>query len=658
MGLRPILLSVITLLSFSVVPTVSSAPTPEYTPGSAAQIASIKGVEKVIASIHQTSTGLEVKRIPVESDQTATKLADKEKAKPGVLAVSIEQKEQLISSYYTSNDPEVSKQWYLTDPLRMQPVHSAPYRGDGVTIAVIDTGVDYNHPDLQGKVINGPNYTDPSCTVSCSPLDDNKHGTQVAGIIASTLDNGIGTVGIAPNSRILAIKALDYTGSGYNSDISEGIIYAADHGADIINLSLGSLTDNAVMQHAVEYAQSKNVLVVAAAGNIEDGYNDTRWPAAYPGVVAVGATTVANNSASFSVKKDYLSVVAPGSMIYSPSLYNSYEYASGTSAAAPAVAALAALVKQKHPYFSADNIKTIMEARATDLGAPGKDIYYGYGLINPINTLDIVVPPSNPTNPSPPPITITPVAKGAYTVTSQGIVRTYAGAQWYGDLEGSPLNKPIVGMAVTKSGQGYTLVASDGGVFTFGDAKFYGSMGGKPLNKPIVGLTTTSSGNGYWLVASDGGIFSYGDAQFHGSMGGKPLNKPMVGISRSPSGSGYWTVASDGGIFSFGTGFHGSMGGKPLNKPMIGIMATPSGKGYYTVASDGGIFAFGDAKFLNSRISNITPTVGISITPTGNGYITFQSSGTIETFGDAFQYAPTVGWYWNDLTIGGSLVSQ
>jgi len=101
-------------------------------------------------------------------------------------------------------------------------------------------------------------------------------------------------------------------------------------------------------------------------------------------------------------------------------------------------------------------------------------------------------------------------------------------------MDGTPLRKPVVGMAATPDGKGYWEVASDGGIFSFGDAQFYGSMGGHPLNKPIVGMATTPDGKGYWEVASDGGIFSFGDAQFYGSMGGHPLNKPIVGMAATP----------------------------------------------------------------------------------------------------------------------------
>jgi hypothetical protein len=119
---------------------------------------------------------------------------------------------------------------------------------------------------------------------------------------------------------------------------------------------------------------------------------------------------------------------------------------------------------------------------------------------------------------------------------------------------------------------GYRLVASDGGIFSYGDAPYLGSHGGSPLNKPIVGIAATPNGKGYWLVASDGGVFSYGDAPYLGSHGGSPLNKPIVGIAATPNGKGYWLVASDGGVFSYGDApYLGSMGGSWLADPVVGI---------------------------------------------------------------------------------------
>ena len=175
-------------------------------------------------------------------------------------------------------------------------------------------------------------------------------------------------------------------------------------------------------------------------------------------------------------------------------------------------------------------------------------------------------------------------------------------------MGGSPLNRPVVGMAATPGGGGYWLVASDGGIFAFGDAGFYGSMGGSPLNRPVVGMAATPGGGGYWLVASDGGIFAFGDAGFYGSMGGSPLNRPVVGMAATPDGGGYWLVASDGGIFAFGdAGFYGSMGGQPSGSPVVGLNVPPGGGGYWLVSRDDSVHAYGEAPYEGGASSPLHP---------------------------------------------------
>ena len=178
---------------------------------------------------------------------------------------------------------------------------------------------------------------------------------------------------------------------------------------------------------------------------------------------------------------------------------------------------------------------------------------------------------------------------GYYQVSSKGAVAHFGDAGFFGDLSGTALNKPIVGIAQTGDNGGYWLAASDGGIFNYGDAGFFGSAGGIMLNKPIVGIAPTADGGGYWLVATDGGIFNYGDAPFYGSTGSLHLNQPIVGMAATADGGGHWLVASDGGIFSYGDAqFYGSTGSLHLNKPIVGMAATPDGGGYWLVASDGG----------------------------------------------------------------------
>lgn len=204
---------------------------------------------------------------------------------------------------------------------------------------------------------------------------------------------------------------------------------------------------------------------------------------------------------------------------------------------------------------------------------------------------------------------------GYLLAAADGGVFAYGSAPFNGSAGGSPLNKPVVGIASTPDGAGYWLVAADGGVFAFGDAQFFGSMGGTHINKPVVGIATTPNGGGYWLTAADGGIFAFGDAPFAGSQGANPLNAPVVGISATSTGKGYWMTAADGGVFNEGDAtFAGSAGGAPLNKPVVGIVGSGT-SAYLLTASDGGVFNYGGTYYGSAGgIMLNKPVVGIAAT--------------------------------------------
>jgi hypothetical protein len=244
---------------------------------------------------------------------------------------------------------------------------------------------------------------------------------------------------------------------------------------------------------------------------------------------------------------------------------------------------------------------------------------------------------------------------GYREVASDGGVFTFGAFGFYGSMGGTPLNKPVVGVASTPLSPGYWEVASDGGIFNFGTAQYYGSMGGTPLNAPIVGMAATPDGKGYYLFASDGGVFSFGDAQFYGSMGGSPLNAPIVGGAVSPDGKGYSLFAADGGVFSFGDAhYYGSMGGTHLNQPVVGGAEAPDGGGYYLVAADGGIFTFGTAHYDGSMggIQLNQPVVGMQVTPDNGGYNLVAADGGIFSFGDAVFYGSMGGKPLNKPMVG------
>jgi hypothetical protein len=230
---------------------------------------------------------------------------------------------------------------------------------------------------------------------------------------------------------------------------------------------------------------------------------------------------------------------------------------------------------------------------------------------------------------------------GLWQVASDGGVFDLGGGGFRGSAGGSPINRPVVGMAATGDRGGYWLVAADGGIFSFGDATFHGSTGNLHLDSPIVGMAATPDGGGYWLVAADGGVFSFGDATFHGSTGNLHLNSPIVGMAATPDGGGYWLVGANGGVFSFGDAtFHGSTGNLHLDSPIVGMAATPDGGGYRLVAADGGVFDYGDATFHGSAGGlrlNAPVTAIVEDAATGGYWLTAADGGV-------FNYdAPAVG---------------
>jgi len=248
--------------------------------------------------------------------------------------------------------------------------------GEEVIVAVIDTGVDLDHPDLKNRLVEGYNvYTEGS-----DADDDVGHGTHVAGIIAAEINNYEGIAGIAPHTRIMPVKVLDSTGAGSTYAVAQGIIWATDHGAKVINLSLGNYAEAQFLHDAIQYAYDRDVVLVAATGN--DHTESPGYPAAYDEVLAVGATDSKGQLAQFSNYGTYIDVAAPGVSIASTYPGNQYAALSGTSMASPHAAALAAMIRSVNPSLSNEEIMELMRSTSTDLGESGHDIYFGYGQID------------------------------------------------------------------------------------------------------------------------------------------------------------------------------------------------------------------------------------------------------------------------------------
>jgi subtilisin family serine protease len=424
-----------------------------------------------------------------------------------------------------------------------------------VVVAVLDTGVDVFHPQLADKVTVGPDVCADDRPLCESPGDNNGHGTFVTGLIAADTDDGMGIASLGWDTRALDIKVLDDHGNGDTMDEATGIYDAVAAGARVINLSLTNEPCSTAptdcgpdpdSEAAVEYAIAHGVVVVSAAGNFDS--TEPVYPASYPGVLSVAAGTdqglvdPAGGGAylDFSEYGDAADIAAPGIDVLSTWDDGNYAVESGTSMAAPHVAAAAALVIAADPALSGPQVTTILRQTASPLGAGSSPLDGGF-----LNAGAAVEAAASHDLPG--------TLDGYQLIGADGGVYNSGVAGALGSLAGHHLAKPVVGGVERSNGLGYWLVASDGGVFAFGDAHFYGSTGNSHLNQPIVAMAATPDGLGYWLVASDGGVFAFGDARFYGSEATGKTAPTIVGIAPSPYGQGYWLAGAKGQVYGFGS---------------------------------------------------------------------------------------------------------
>lgn len=311
-------------------------------------------------------------------------------------------------------DPLRSSQWGLSR-LRAETAWSQGL-ATGQVVAVLDTGVDARHPDLAGVVAPGRDLVDESGTGGTDP---HGHGTHVAGVIAAQATNGVGGAGLARGARILPIRVLDAQGRGYDAEVAEGVVWAVDHGATVVNLSLGGPSPSSLLTTAVRYALDRGVVVVAAAGNAGDQGNPVLYPAATAGVLAVGAVDRADGHPSWSSSGTHLDVAAPGVGVLS-TVPGGYATWSGTSMAAPFASAAAALLRATDPRRTPTEVVARLVSTGQDVGVPGRDAQSGGGVVDVLAARAPATAPA--TAPAPAPATATAPAPAPSAPTL--VVRT------------------------------------------------------------------------------------------------------------------------------------------------------------------------------------------------------------------------------------------
>jgi serine protease len=373
-------------------------------------------INKNCASIIHTSAYTGSRRIRVPAGKTVDQMLEQFNADPDVEYAELNYR---VYAQFIPNDPLYSRQWNFqkTGGINIEPVWDLTTGDPNVVIAVLDTGVAYEDygeyglaPDLaNAHFVAGYDFIN----FDSHPNDDEGHGTHVCGTIAQSTNNLAGVAGVAFNCSIMPVKVLDVNGEGSHSAAADGIHFAVDHGAKVINMSLGSDSDSSTLKNAVIYAYNHHVTVVCAAGNNYESGNAPLYPAAYSQYcLAVGATRFDRTRAHYSNTGSYIDLVAPGGDLnvdqngdgYKDGILQQtfddyptdfkYYSAQGTSSSTPHVSAVVGLLISTG-ITGRDDIKEALENTAIDLGPPGWDQEYGYGLIDAFAAIRYFVAPGD-----------------------------------------------------------------------------------------------------------------------------------------------------------------------------------------------------------------------------------------------------------------------
>ena len=408
--------------------------------------------------------------------------------------IYIEPNYVLDSFAFVPDDPLYTQQWALAQ-ISVEAFYNGGFDGGGCTVAVIDSGLDIIHPEFSGISVSGcsRNFLGDARYSDAWDRDQKGHGTFVSGVIAAASGNGEGIASVTPGVEIMVLRCISYRNytrfpydSAYDANggtvavVAEAIRYAADNGADVINLSLGGYNvDTVTLQDAVNYANSNGVIVVAAAGN--NAGTTLYYPAACYDVIGVGAVTNTGVRAYFSQYNSSVDVVAPGAEVLGIDIYPddvaydpanpdaTYVTGSGTSFSAPVVSAFAAVCKQINPTLDGEDFLSLLALSSTDRGNPGRDDHYGYGLVNAtefLNALNASYSIRYELNQAS--AVLHPDTVLSYTLTSGGAISLkepscagYVFDGWYRDasFEDGPVTQLEPGElgALTASGSGYAI---------------------------------------------------------------------------------------------------------------------------------------------------------------------------------------------------------
>jgi subtilisin family serine protease len=368
--------------------------------------------------------------------------------------IQFAERDYLAEAAFLPNDPAVvsGEAWHL-DRIQAEPAWTFTPGRTNIVVAVLDSGINPAHPDLAGQILAGYDFVNNDG----DPADDFGHGTAVAGTVVAAGNNNVGVAGVAFGCRVLPVKVIDASGFATYSCLAQGIHYAVDQGARVINISIVGDDPSDTLQEAIDYAWSHNVVVVAAAGNHADAL--PRYPAACDHVLGVSATEPDDSLAGFSSYGGAVTLAAPGDNIWTTQNHadNLYGPWRGTSFASPVAAGVAALVASENPSLSNTRIAAILEQTADDLGAAGRDPLFGFGRVNAASAVTAASQepgalPAQPPVPTVPDPSSPPPADDSPSGFDAGLKGRYAGLL-AGTNGVSPESAGFFRLSVTASGR-------------------------------------------------------------------------------------------------------------------------------------------------------------------------------------------------------------